>query len=357
MAESQEQERTEQASPRRKEEARKKGQVAKSQEIASVAVLLGCLTYFYFGAAGLVRQIMEMMRRHLRDAGTTVISNDTVQGFVFGVVYDCFIMVFPLLMTVVAAAIAANVIQVGFMFSTEALTPTFSKIDPIKGFRRLFSLKSLAELTKNILKLIIVGYVAYYTVSTEVDNLIPLMHQSVWGITTYFGEVSFKIILRTCWVLIILAALDYMYQRWEFERGLRMTKQEVKDEFKQTEGEPLVKARIRRLQREAARKRMMAKVPKADVVITNPEHLAVALLYEQSGMAAPVVVAKGAGYMAERIREIARKSGVPLVENKPLARILYRTVDVDQVIPENLYRAVAEVLAYVYGLKKRKAAV
>jgi flagellar biosynthetic protein FlhB len=357
MAENQEQERTEQASPRRKEEARKKGQVAKSQEVASVAVLLGCLAYFYFGSAGLVRKVMEMMHRHLRDAGTTVVSNDTVQGFVFGVVYDSFLMIFPLLLTVVAAAVAANVIQVGFMLSTETLTPSFSKIDPIKGFRRLFALKSLAELAKNILKLIIVGTIAYYTVAAEVDNLIPLMHQSIWGILTYFGEVSFKIIFRTCWVLIILAALDYMYQRWEYERGLKMTKQEVKDEFKQTEGEPLVKARIRKLQREAARRRMMSKVPKADVVITNPEHIAVALLYEQSGMAAPVVVAKGAGYLAERIREIARGSEVPLVENKPLARILYRTVDIDQAIPENLYRAVAEVLAYVYGLKTRKAAV
>ncbi|MDI9554941.1 MAG: EscU/YscU/HrcU family type III secretion system export apparatus switch protein, partial [Pseudomonadota bacterium] len=174
-----------------------------------------------------------------------------------------------------------------------------------------------------------------------------------WGILLYTGRVTFKILITTCWILIVLAILDYMYQRWEYEKGLRMSKQEVKDEYKQTEGNPAVKGRIRRIQREAARRRMMAAVPKADVVITNPTHLAVAVRYDPEKMYAPTVVAKGAGFVAEKIREIAGAHGVPVVENKPVAQLLYKTVDVDRAIPEDLYRAVAEILAYVYGLKEK----
>ncbi|MFB3925561.1 MAG: flagellar biosynthesis protein FlhB [Syntrophales bacterium] len=355
MAENdQDQERTEQASPRRKEEARKKGQVAKSQEIASVAILVACLTYFYFGAAGMMHKMMALVSRYLREAGTTVVDKNSVQGLIFGMAYEAFVLVMPLLLIVVAAGLLANYLQVGFVFSSETLLPKYSKIDPFKGFQRLMSLKSMAELAKNIMKLVIVGTVAYWTIAGEIDGLIPLVDESIWGILIYIGNISFKIIFRTCWVLIVLAVLDYIYQRWEYERGLKMTKQEVKDEFKQTEGEPLVKARIRRLQREVARKRMMAKVPKADVVITNPDHISVALMYDKLRMSAPVVVAKGAGFIAEKIKELARKNDVPIVENKPLARLLYRTVELNAVIPENLYRAVAEVLAYVYGLRRKQ---
>jgi flagellar biosynthetic protein FlhB len=207
------------------------------------------------------------------------------------------------------------------------------------------------------MKLSIVSYVAYVTVKGEIDGLPSLMDRSIGDITAYMGEISFKIILRTSWVLVVLAILDYVYQRWEFEKGLKMSRQEIKDEFRQTEGDPLIKARIKRIQREMARKRMMAKVPKADVVITNPDHIAIAIEYDQSKMFAPIVVAKGAGFLAERIRELARQNNVPVIENKPLAQVLYKMVKVEEVIPENLYKAVAEVLAYVYGLKDKRIAV
>jgi flagellar biosynthetic protein FlhB len=207
------------------------------------------------------------------------------------------------------------------------------------------------------MKLCIVGYVAYVTVKGEIDGLPSLMDRSIGDITVYIGEISFRIILRTSWVLVVLAVLDYAYQRWEHEKGLKMSRQEIKDEFRQTEGDPLIKARIKRIQREMARKRMMAKVPKADVVITNPDHIAVALEYDQMKMSAPVVVAKGAGFLAERIKELARQNNVPVIENKPLAQVLYKMVRVEEVIPENLYRAVAEVLAYIYGLKEKRVAV
>jgi len=168
----------------------------------------------------------------------------------------------------------------------------------------------------------------------------------------YIGEISFRIMFTTCWVLVILAVLDYGYQRWEYEKGLRMSRQDIKEEYKHTEGDPLVKARIRRMQREAARKRMMAAVPKATVVITNPTHLAVALAYDQERMIAPTVVAKGAGHIAAKIKEVALAHGVPIVENKPVAQLLYKMVDIDACVPENLYRAVAEILAFVYRLRR-----
>jgi flagellar biosynthetic protein FlhB len=274
-----------------------------------------------------------------------------------GWVYDFFIFIAPLLLTVLVAGILANFVQVGLVFSAEALEPKFSKIDPVKGFQRLFSLKSFAELTKSIVKLCVVSYVAYVTVKGEIEVIPSLMDRSIGDIMVYMGEISFKIILRTSWVLIVLAIMDYVYQRWEYEKGLRMSRQEIKDEYKQTEGDPLMKARIRRIQREMARKRMMAKVPKADVVITNPEHIAVALEYDQLKMFAPVVVAKGVGFIAEKIKEIARQNNVPIIENKPLAQVLNKMVKVNEVIPENLYKAVAEVLAYIYGLKAKRVAV
>jgi flagellar biosynthetic protein FlhB len=259
----------------------------------------------------------------------------------------------PLLLTVVITGFLSNYLQIGFIFSPEAVAPKMEKIDPFKGFARLFSLRSLVELVKSVLKMAVIAVIVWFTLKDELRNLIPLMDDSLMGILVYTGKVIFRIMITTCWVLIVLALMDYLYQRWEYEKGLRMSRQEVKDEYKQSEGDPFVKARIRRIQREIARKRMMANVPKADVVVTNPTHLAVAIRYDADKMYAPVVVAKGAGYMAEKIRDIARTHGVPVIENKPVAQLLYKMVDVDGAIPEDLYRAVAEILAYVYGLKER----
>jgi flagellar biosynthetic protein FlhB len=212
----------------------------------------------------------------------------------------------------------------------------------------------MVELVKGILKVCIIGFVAYVVISKEIGNLITLADQTIWGMFSYLGGVCFKILLATTVVLVFLAALDYAYQRWEYEKSLRMTKQEIKDEYKNTEGDPMIKARIRRIQRDMARKRMMAEVPKADVIITNPTHLAIAIQYDPASMQAPVVVAKGADFIAEKIRQIAEENDVPLVENKPLAQVLYKIVKVNQLVPEDLYKAVAEVLAFVYEQKKIK---
>jgi flagellar biosynthetic protein FlhB len=240
------------------------------------------------------------------------------------------------------------------MFSAESVTPQFSKIDPLKGFKRLFALRSVIELLKNIFKMCIISIVAYVVIKGELDNMFPLMEQSTWAMMIYLGRICFKILLATTIVLLILAIMDYIYQRWEYEKSLRMTKQEIKDEYKNTEGDPLIKARIRRMQRDIARKRMMAEVPKADVVITNPTHLAIAIKYDAVKMLAPIVVAKGANIIAEKIKEVAGENDVPIVENKPLAQVLYKMVDINEAIPEDLYRAVAEVLAFVYEQKQVK---
>jgi flagellar biosynthesis protein FlhB len=355
MAENdQDQERNEEATSRRRDDAREKGQVARSTEIVSVGILVACLIYFYFGASGTLRNIMQLMTSGFLTAGQVNLTQDSFNSLFRDYIFKGFIILFPIMLTVVVAAILGNVLQIGFMFSAESVTPKFEKIDPIKGLKRLFSVRSIVELIKSIFKICVISMVVYFVVKGELDNMIPLMEQSVWEIMTYLGGVCFKIILTTTIVLVVLAILDYIYQRWEYEKSLRMSKQEIKDEYKNTEGDPLIKSRIRRLQREIAQKRMMSAVPKADVIITNPTHLAVAIQYDPENMMAPKVVAKGANIIAEKIREIARENDIPIVEDKPLAQVLYKMVDIDHSIPEDLYRAVAEVLAFVYEQKKTK---
>ncbi|MFH1081230.1 MAG: flagellar biosynthesis protein FlhB [Pseudomonadota bacterium] len=349
--ENKDQERTEEATPKKREKAREEGRVAKSRELASVAVLGASLLYFYFGASGLITRITDMMKAHFIRAGSMTLTIDSIQPFAVDMVFQTFVILAPFLVMIIVASLAANLLQVGFTFSAKSIAPKFSKIDPLKGFKRMFSLQSLAELVKSILKIAIITIVAWLTVRSEIASTLPLMAHEVGDIMIYISKVSFRILSMTCWVLVALAMMDYAYQKWEHERSLKMTKQEIRDENKQTEGDPLIKGRIRRLQRETARKRMMAAVPKADVVITNPQHLAVALSYAPEKMNAPIVVAKGADFLAAKIREIAADHHVPVIENKPVAQLLYRMVQVDHAIPEALYKAVAEILALVYSLR------
>jgi flagellar biosynthesis protein FlhB len=353
MAEENDQEKTEQATSKRRQEAREKGQVAKSRELASVAVLGACLVYFYFDASTLANRLMALMKASFRKSGQTNVNIDTIQPLLTDLVFQTFSLLAPFLLVAIIAGLMINILQVGVLFSAEAITPKYSKVDPVKGFQRLFSVRSLVELVKNILKMAIVGLVAYQTISGESQKLLPLVDLGVRDILGYLGQVSFKILYSTCWVLVILAILDYGYQKWEHEKGLKMSLKEIKEENRQSEGDPLVKGRIKKLQREMARKRMMAAVPKADVVITNPTHFAVAIRYEPETMNAPCVIAKGADFLAEKIKEIARNSGVPVVENKLVAQVLYKVTPVEQAVPENLYKAIAEILAHIYSLKQK----
>ncbi len=347
------QERTEQATPKKRQEAREKGQVAKSRELSSVAVLLTGVFTLFWGSTYFYHHITGVLRYYLAEVGHHAITVDSMPGIGLFALRQLSVILLPLFLTLVAMAVLSNYLQVGGLISWEAITPKFSKISPMEGLGRLFSAQSLVEFVKSLFKLMVVGWIAWDTMKGEMNSLLPLIHKAPINILHYVGHVSFTLFWKVCLLMIFLAILDFMFQKWEFEKNLRMTKQEVKEELKQTEGDPHVKSRIRSIQREMAQKRMMADVPQADVVITNPTHLAVALKYDASVMSAPQVVAKGAGHVAARIREIARDHNIPVIENRPLAQSLYRMVEVGRSIPEALYQAVAQVLAHVYSLRKK----
>lgn len=353
------QERTEAATPRRRQKARQEGQVAKSREVPSVLILLCALGVFSFLGPWMFCEISGSMKKIFEGIGSFDIKTGSLHMIFNDIFQQIAIILTPLLLTVLVAGIAGNILQFGFLLTSKPLTPNLSRLDPIKGIRKLLSLRSLVELIKSLFKVVFIGIVAFLIIRGELAGIPSIIQLGVGGILTFIARVSFKICFYTCLALIVLAILDYAYQHWQHEKELRMTKQEVKDDYKQTEGDPNVKARIRSIQREMARIRMMEQVPDADVIITNPTSLAIALKFDAETMTAPKVTAKGAGYIAEKIKEIAKENGVPIVENKPLAQTLYKTVDLGEFIPVDLYRAVAGVLAYVYklrGIKDRRKA-
>jgi len=346
-------ERTEQATGKRRAEARKKGQVARSREISSVAILLGALSVLYVLSTYLFQRLSWVMVQGLQKIGTFSLSPENILAYGGEVLWALFQILAPILLAVSAMGALSNYVQVGTLFTLDVIQPKLSRVDPIQGARRLLSKQSFVEVLKALFKFLIIGWVAYSTVRDELPEILNLSDQEVGWIFRFIGFVSARIFFKTVLVMVALAALDYLFQRWSYEKSLRMTKREIQEEFKQTEGDPLVKSRIRSIQREMARRRMMSEVPKADVVITNPTHLAVALGYEKEEMAAPKVLAKGAGVVAEKIKEVARTHQIPLVENKPLAQALFKTVDLGQVIPSALYQVVADILAHVYRMKNR----
>jgi len=345
------QEKTERPTGKRRHETRQKGRVAKSREVSTYLVMMGGLAILYFAGSHMVTEVAQLIQTTVIQAATVRIEAVDVPPLIWRTLIVLAKVLSPLLLAVFVAAMVANVLQVGFLFSLEPITPKLSKLNPLQGIKRLVSLRSLTEIVKFVAKVALVGVVVYTAIRKELPFILPLGDHSIQAIGGYICQTILKIVLRTSWVLLIMAILDYAYQRWEHEKSLRMTKQEVKEEHKQTEGDPLVKSRIRRVQREWARRRMMEAVPRADVVITNPVRLAIAIAYKSEDMPAPQVLAKGAAAVADRIRQIARTHGIPIVENKPLARALFRGVNVGQAIPAALYRAVAEVLAYVYRLR------
>jgi len=347
------QDKTEKPTPRRRRKAREEGQVAKSQEINSVAVLLGGLASLYFLGGFVYHQLSAFMRHLLGGLQNFHLGVPQAHHLSMTVLWHFLKTVLPIWAVVFLAALLVNIAQVGFMMAPKKLKPNLSKLNPISGLKKFFSMGMLVELFKNIGKLTVVGVVAYVTVSEEWPELPKLGHMEVAQIVSYIVGVCFKIFWRCILAMIVLAVLDWAYQKYKFEKDLKMSKQEVKDEYKQQEGDPQVKARIRQIQREQAQKRMMNQVPGADVVLTNPTHLAVALAYRMEEMEAPEVVAKGAGRIAERIKETAREHGVPVIEDKPLAQALYRSVEVGQSIPAELYEAVATILAHVYRIKNK----
>jgi flagellar biosynthesis protein FlhB len=350
MADKPFQEKSEPATAKKREDARKKGQVAQSREIPSVFVLLSALTVFYFAGEWMFGGLTDIMRVVFVQIEHWNMGVESTHMLFWSLFRSVIVLLSPLLIAVAIAGVCGNVAQFGFMLTGEKLKPKLSKLNPASGIKRLLSVRSLIELVKSVFKVLIIGGIAYAVMRSEMDQIPAMIELSTYGVFSFIERVALKMGYYTCLVLIILAVLDYVFQRWQNEQDLKMTKQEVRDEHKQREGDPMVRSRIRAAQREMAMRRMMAQVPDATVVITNPTHLAIAIRFDRS-MPAPMVVAKGAGHVAARIREIAEQNKVPLVEQKPLARTLYKDVEIGQYIPADLYQAVAEILAYVYRLK------
>jgi len=352
MAEEKNQERTERATPKRRRETRKKGQVALSKEVSSAFVLLSSLSIFYFAGPWMFSKIIFLMQETYQNINTLDLNSSSFHFFIIDVMRQFILIISPLLGAIMVTGIISNVVQTGFLFSTEAISFKLSKINPINGFKRLYSLRSLVELVKSLTKITLVGGIAFFLIKSRYDNLLGLIQLDVLNIFTFIGSEASIIGFYTFGFLLVLAIFDYLFQRWHYEKDLKMTKQEVKEEMKHTEGDPKIKARIRSIQQEMSRNRMMAMVPDATVVITNPTHLAVALKYDTNNMLAPKVIAKGAGIIAKKIKDIAIENNIPVVEEKNIARVLYKTVEINSYIPIELYHAVAEVIAYVYKLGK-----
>ena len=352
MAEDNKDQKTEEPSSKRITDSEEKGNFAHSREINSSFVLLAALLGFMITGEQSTRNLMASWHTMIAESGTlqltyeelyTVTAN-SMQGFIR--------IIGPFLVLIMFGGVLSNLIQIGGLrFSTHPLIPKFSKLSPLKGFGRIFSKNTVMELFKSLFKVGIITTLSYFTIKSHWEEIPPLMGLGVGQILSFMGFVALEIIFQILLMMIFLSLLDLAFQRFTYRENLRMTKQEVKEERKETDGNPQIKQRIRTAQMEMARKRMMAAVPDADVVVTNPTHISIAIKYDPEKTSAPLVVAKGVGPIAMRIREIARENGVPLVEDKPLARTLNKTVEIGQLIPASLYKAVAEILAYVYKLK------
>ena len=348
-------EKTETATVKKRQDARKKGQVMKSAEIVTALVLLAA--FFMLRLCGGI--IYESVTRFARLLFTDyVTAQDITLQIMYKLYFDAGVAFLlsagPILAVVYVTAFTANVAQVGFQFTTEPLRFKPDRLNPVSGFKRLFSVKNLFNLLKSVLKVLIVGFIAYSYVGDRLNDLMSLMGADVKTIVRLGFDMIFDLAFRICAAVLILAIIDYCWQWRQYEQELKMTKQEVKEEYKQMEGDPKIKAKIKEKQRKISMQRMMNDVPKADVVITNPTHYAVAVKYDPAVADAPVVLAKGKDYIARRIRKIAEENGVFMVENKPLARALFDSADIGEKIPIELYHAVAEVLAFVYNIKNKK---
>ncbi|MHB8841692.1 MAG: flagellar biosynthesis protein FlhB, partial [Candidatus Aquicultor sp.] len=343
---------TEKATPKRRSEARKKGQVARSVEVNSALIILALFVAIRAFGQNIYTSLSDLMRFFLSSPASYELNEKTVASLFLSLALLFLKIVLPIALVALVVGVIANIAQIGFMFTSKPLVPDAKKISPLSGASRLFSGRSMVELIKSSLKLIVIGFTAYSVIRGRYSDIVTTLDMDIWDTLAVFGSILYDVGIRVGVTLLIMALFDYMYQRYSFEKSIRMTKQEIKEEYRQMEGDPQVKAQIRRKQQEMAAARMMQAVPTADVVITNPTRLAIALKYDTETMAAPKVVAKGQRLIAEKIRELAKENNVPIVEDKLLAQSLFKTVDVDREVPYDLYKAVAEILAYVYQLNR-----
>jgi flagellar biosynthetic protein FlhB len=347
---------TEKPTGKRIADARKKGNVAKSTDMNNAAVLLTASLLLYFNWPPLAAVLRNFMTERLGHFPTQDLTLDLLMHLARQVGAAVGVVLAPILLSLLLVGIAVNYVQVGNNLTFEPLKPKFDKLNPVNGLKRLFSLRSTVEALKGILKISIVGYICYVVIRDRYVELATAYGTGLLGLGTLIGSTAWSIVWRVMIALIVIGLVDFVYQRYEWEKGLKMTKQEVKDEWKQAEGSPEVKGEIKKRQRKLAQQRMMAEVPKASVVITNPTHFAVAVRYERETMEVPVVLAKGTDLVAKRIREIATDAGVPMIENKPIAQALYKQVEVGGEIPPELYAAVAEILVAVQRADRKVGA-
>ena len=348
-------EKTEDPTGKKLSTAREEGQVSQSQEIKIWAGLMGALVMVAMLSPMLGRRVSQMMMPYIDHPQTIDMSREALGKTLAGQVESLIWLLLMPLSVLMVFGVVANISQVGLMFVTKNFKFDFGKLSPIAGLKRMFSVNNLVNFIKSLFKIGVIGFVIFWFIKSKVHEIIGLSAVDIFAMLQYLRSQTIRLIIIVLLMVTALAAADWLYQRWSFMQKMRMTKQEVKDEHKQQEGDPLIKGKLRSLRMQRARQRMMAAVPKADVVVTNPTHFAVALKYDMEAMAAPVLVAKGADLVAFRIRELAEENEVPVVENPPLARALFATVELDQEVPPEHYKAVAEVIGYVMKLKGKLA--
>lgn len=346
-------EKTEKASPKKRQDERKKGKVAKSQDINTAILLLFCFAALFIFGEFMLKQMTGLYQRSFTEFIQWELTELSVQQIFNSAAVEAAKMLAPIMLVAIIAGLASNFMQVGFLFTTETLKFDLKKIDPIQGAKRIFSIRALVELLKSLFKIVLIGVITFAVIWIYKDDMLMMSFTTAEDALAFFARVTGIMGISAIIALLFLAVFDYAYQRYDFEKNMRMSKQDIKDEYKNMEGDPLIKSKIREKQRQMATRRMMSEVPNADVIITNPTHYAVAIKYDEQKADAPYVLAKGTDLTAQKIKEIARENGVMTVENRPLARGLYNAAEIGDVIPEEFFKAVAEVLAYVYRLEKK----
>ncbi|WP_445488227.1 flagellar biosynthesis protein FlhB [Niallia sp. 03133] len=347
-------EKTEKATPKKRNDTRKKGQVAKSQDVNTAIVMLGVFAVLHFTGGNMMKEFVALMNYSFQEFMLMELSEGNIKDIFLQIIKEMALLLSPILIAAVAAGLLANYMQVGVLFTVEPIQFKLEKINPISGVKRIFSLRSIIELLKSILKISIIGVVTFSILWSQFSELLVLSHKSVYDALITLAKLTIQMGLYASGSLLFLSLLDYLFQRYDYEKNIRMSKQDIKDEYKNMEGDPLIKSKIKQRQREMAMRRMMQEIPKADVVITNPTHYAIALKYEEDKYDAPYVIAKGIDFVAQKIKLIAKENDVVMVENRPLARALYSQVEVGDTVPEEFFKTVAEIIAFVYRTRNEK---
>ncbi len=348
-------EKTEKATPHRKQDARKKGQVAKSSDLNSAIVLMVIIISIYYIRGYIGLNITEFFQHMLSKEILSTLTSEQFFILYKLSLFLCFKILAPIFVIAMFFGLLSNFLQVGFVFAVEGIKPKLSNISPLSGFKKMFSKKAIFEFAKTLLKVSIIGLVIYKLVKDNFPAILHLINMDIVSTINYLENFIYQVGITAVGVFLIIAIFDFAYQKWEFSQSLKMSKYEVKKEMHQQEGDPLIKAKLREKQRSIAMRRMMQSIPEATVVVTNPTHLAIALKYDEKVMEAPQIIAKGASYLAERIKEKAGEHNIPIIEDKLVARSLYKSSEIGEYVPIELYQAVAGILAAIYSMKNRGA--